>query len=965
VATSPKKKSMGLELFNRLRPEGISEETPESLVWAEIPPSFDEFVTSKSYLGQMPLSTRQSSALNKIFGKDPTKIFSTGTLENVLLWGKGCLLAGERITLADGSRVPIEKLTEETFVLSFTDDGMVSTVASPSFEVGEGACVEVVTKSGRKIRCFVEHQFLTNIRQWVSVSDLSIGDFIALPLSLPVVGEFSAPAEARLIGYLIGDGSCSSNDSCPLLKCENIPEIVSDLSISWEAVAGRPPRTSIDRNCLWFGGGLTPWETRNGENAVYELVKRVGLLGSNSYSKKIPDECFTYDDESAWQLLSGLWMTDGWVCPITKPYKGTGNRSWEFGYGSQSEELIRGIAEILHRFGIVARIKLKNSVYDGKPYQSWVLKVRTRADVSRMIKGLKLAGPKALQLELAKVEIENLSLFGKGHRALGDVYWDRIESITPIGNHPFYDIEVEGPANYVAQGILHHNSGKDLVSSYGIAYITYCVLCLRDPHEFFGMAKGENIDIINIASNAQQANQVFFSKLKQRLDMDCFKKFKPKPGKSLYEFPHINLRLHSLHAANESWEGYNILAWVMDEASAFRSANGNTDNAEACYSTLRTSANSRFPAPRYRWIGIIISFPRKQVGDFTYDKWKESEHNPEMYSDKACHWEVNPRFDPQHPLYISEMEWVVLEEFNLRVPKPFESEFRKDPTEAKTKYMCDPPPQAGGFFELPIKITEAVNKELPSLVFTRTVVNKPVHQMNRLSGEMELMEFKYVANLIESMPLRQAGCEYFIHGDPGLINDAFSLCVCHTVPQSRWIVDADGVEREVKLVVVDFILTWEPTPTTPVDLMNVDETILKIAKYYGVYRVTFDKWNSAGSIQRLMDNGILAEDMSFSLPEQLKIYRNLKMLFYNNLIEIPDYPELINELIYLKVENGKITHDAYGKDRADSLAAATYAAVGEVLSEADMIIRETIGEAYAGYRRGIGEHSHTTVQFRW
>lgn len=538
----------------------------------------------------------------------------------------------------------------------------------------------------------------------------------------------------------------------------------------------------------------------------------------------------------------------------------------------------------------------------------------------------------------------------------------QLKALNGIFGNPT-EIFQKGPIESVL--LWGKGSGKDLVSSYGVAYITYCVLCLRDPHEYFGMAKGENIDIVNIAQNAQQANQVFFHKLKQRLNSQCFEKFHPKPGKSVFEFPHVNLRLHSLHAANESWEGYNILAWVMDEASAFRSSNGNTDNANVCYGTLRTSANSRFPAPRYRWIGIIISFPRKQVGDFTYDKYKEAETDTEMFADRGAHWDINPRFDPQHPLYISEMEWVVLEEFNLRVPKPFEKEFRKDPTEAKTKYMCDPPPQEGGFFEIPHKVTEAVNKDLPALVATRDIIIKPVSQFNKATGEVEILEFKYVANYIESMPPKHAGCEYYLHGDPGLINDFFSLCLCHTVPESRWIVDADGEEREVQRVVVDFILTWEPTPMTPVDLINIDEVILKIADYYGVIRVTFDKWNSAGSIRRLVENGILAEDMSFSNPEQLKIYRNLKMLFYNNLIEIPDDPELINELIYLKVENGKITHDAYGKDRADALAAATYFAAGEVLSEAAQIIRETLGEAYGKGGRKPLTNLHTSVPFKF
>ena len=101
-------------------------------------------------------------------------------------------------------------------------------------------------------------------------------------------------------------------------------------------------------------------------------------------------------------------------------------------------------------------------------------------------------------------------------------------------------------------------------------------------------AHGENIDIVNVATNAQQSRQVFFSKLRSRLQSRCFKEFGPVIGATMIRFPNINLRLHSVHAANESWEGLNLLAWVMDEASAFRAAGGMTDNSGAVYGTLRT-----------------------------------------------------------------------------------------------------------------------------------------------------------------------------------------------------------------------------------------------------------------------------------------------------------------------------------------------------------------------------------------
>ena len=42
--------------------------------------------------------------------------------------------------------------------------------------------------------------------------------------------------------------------------------------------------------------------------------------------------------------------------------------------------------------------------------------------------------------------------------ATSDVYWDTVASITPCGEEPVYDLTVPGPANFVANNIVVHNS---------------------------------------------------------------------------------------------------------------------------------------------------------------------------------------------------------------------------------------------------------------------------------------------------------------------------------------------------------------------------------------------------------------------------------------------------------------------------------------------------------------------------
>jgi replicative DNA helicase len=43
--------------------------------------------------------------------------------------------------------------------------------------------------------------------------------------------------------------------------------------------------------------------------------------------------------------------------------------------------------------------------------------------------------------------------------ATSDLFWDRIVSITPAGDEDVYDLTVPGPASWLADGIVSHNSG--------------------------------------------------------------------------------------------------------------------------------------------------------------------------------------------------------------------------------------------------------------------------------------------------------------------------------------------------------------------------------------------------------------------------------------------------------------------------------------------------------------------------
>jgi hypothetical protein len=296
------------------------------------------------------------------------------------------------------------------------------------------------------------------------------------------------------------------------------------------------------------------------------------------------------------------------------------------------------------------------------------------------------------------------------------------------------DVQVQadwdGRLYQVAVLLWGKGSGKDYLSSIIVTYLVYVLLCLRDPQSYLELAPGENIDVVNVAYNADQAKRVFFSKLKARVERwkwltDNFNVIESGRRKNAYiagrlevlinddhiEFPR-KIRAWSRHSQNESFEGLNIIAWVMDEASAFLSAI-KRENAEKIFSTLETSASTRF---KRRYIGLIISFPR-HGDDFTMTKLAEAQRNPElgMYASGPFKtWEVNRA--------LGRGEWVEVRPGH-RVPVELARQYQTlGFEEALAKFECDPPSAVDALFKFPDRLWDAVKTGKPSLIEWHPIV---------------------------------------------------------------------------------------------------------------------------------------------------------------------------------------------------------------------------------------------------
>lgn len=214
-------------------------------------------------------------------------------------------------------------------------------------------------------------------------------------------------------------------------------------------------------------------------------------------------------------------------------------------------------------------------------------------------------------------------------------------------------------------------SGKDHIAGIITLYMVYETLLVPNPQTLYGLAPGSRIDFINVAQSAEQAENVYFEgSLKAKLENSEFFRGMYRATRNTIRFSK-NIQAISTHSQNESYEGYNILGWVMDEAAAFRSET-KAANADKIYSTLRSSMISRFGAAGK---GCILSYPRHER-DFIMQKYEESQKHSWILGDKGSTWEINP----------------------LRNQKDFKDEYERDPIDAAAKYECLPPLVEDAYF---------------------------------------------------------------------------------------------------------------------------------------------------------------------------------------------------------------------------------------------------------------------------
>jgi hypothetical protein len=463
--------------------------------------------------------------------------------------------------------------------------------------------------------------------------------------------------------------------------------------------------------------------------------------------------------------------------------------------------------------------------------------------------------------------------------------------------------------------MLGKGAGKDFTSTIGCAYLVHKLLCLRDPAKYFGKPAGDAIDILNIAINAQQANNVFFKGFANKIENSPWfmGKFQKKMGQIAFD---KSITVHSGHSERESWEGYNVILVILDEIAGFavdsNSGNENAKTAEAVYKMYSASVLSRFPD-----VGkvVMLSFPRYE-GDFITTRYNKVVESKESVI-KSHTFKLNPDLPDGIEENEFEIEWEEDTILTYKIPNVFALKrpswvinharhideymggFLDDPADAMGRFACMPPKAIDAFFKSEERVEEAFSR-----------YDEALDGFGRLRSEFEPIE----------------GMDYYIHVDLAQKHDHAAVAMAHVGGWGYF--GNEGLQKVTgraisPRIVVDVVKHWTPRTDQPIDLKEIYEFILSLRrKGFNIKLTTFDRWNSTQTIEDLRANGMRAELLSVALPH----YTDFLIAVNEGRVDGPDIPLLKKEMLQLRImKNNKVDHPRKGsKDLSDAVAGAIY-----------------------------------------
>jgi intein/homing endonuclease len=669
--------------------------------------------------------------------EDITELFEGGYSEAVYT---GCIDLDAKVQLADGERASIRTLlkrgTDAPEVLGAPDGKLGHTAASNVVHSGVKNVVRIELANGLDLRLTPEHKVMTQ-RGWVPAIALTAADSCLLPRIITTKPSASVtPDEAKLIGYMIGDG-CSDPTRARFVdgRKGTVDDFVATLRKCGFEAKSVLPKNGAYEVCV-----------KNAKTSGFlDLLDKHGIFNVGSLTRQASPLVCRSPLPSVAAFLNGLFACEGTIydSPKSPP---------RVQIGLNNRELILDIHALLLRFGINARISKKESFHkqQQKTYSWWILALSNKRDIEVFLREIgtlpgkeeecrsilarlqsresntnvdcaplnwaeagrilrehgvvRPRGSKWLRWNDSRADrlcsYDSLVEFCETHpdsgaaRVLKERFIEpglRYEKVTAVvpEEAPIEVGDVSVPKNnsFFAASIYVHNSigwGKTFLASIGICYILYQLSLMKNPQRSFGIAAGSYIDIVVFSVTEELAKKVAFDNIVGKIQASPYfqENFPFEVTKRELRFPN-QIRVAPRATTDNSALGLNVMSALMDEtdfmANNMKSKKiaqfATVDKAESIYNTIKRRMKSRFER-QGKLPGIMFIVSSKNTRDnFTERLIQRSKNESTFFVRDYATWHVKPE-----NYFNSGRFWVLVgnEQIPTRILTPEELEKYKD-----------------------------------------------------------------------------------------------------------------------------------------------------------------------------------------------------------------------------------------------------------------------------------------------
>lgn len=379
-----------------------------------------------------------------------------------------CLAGDTLVWTANRGQIPIKEIEFGDRIFAYDEVAERFVVAPVKASAQTDTRLTYAVKTARRsIRATDNHPMLVlrderkegrqrarYARRWVTVGEIKPGDFIAVPRAvpdfgvaaeLPSVAGLITPATSSvdlmwLLGLYIGDGNLHLST-----KTYRVQFAIPATDVELRAELTRVVKDLFGLRCI----EADEYRVVVNSKALTEWITGLGFAGL-SLTKRVPDWVYGLPVDQRLAFLGGWVDADGYVGPAS---------SGSVLLTCANEALIEQARELAELCGLRAGGPWSfTQPYRHAPER---MQIAWRLGISGDFEQLGCRNPKRTdRFGRRRYMHSSNGAHGTTIRVHCNDWlgFERVKSIEPYAVEPVYDIEVDGPHNFVAEGLVVHNS---------------------------------------------------------------------------------------------------------------------------------------------------------------------------------------------------------------------------------------------------------------------------------------------------------------------------------------------------------------------------------------------------------------------------------------------------------------------------------------------------------------------------